>query len=199
MEKNPLLPVGLCMLMLAGCTSSRPFPEGWPPPAAAKASGYPAPVGCFSNQGATNDPKCRVPTLSSLLFEDKLQGLDVDRICFRASDEGRRIRAKPRVGGVEIEAERFFTSGKDRSSPERWSGEMSKEYLDAYTVTVSALYTAGMFLPLATWGSYSLHLGEDGALLVRLKERELVELFYVLPVTKTEETWLRYPAMDAEE
>lgn len=188
-----LLFVGLCLGISQGCKSVVPYPDDWSSPQKKSDTGWVVPTGLFSNQGISNDAKLKAPTLSSVLFENRLEGFDIDNVRFSLSRDGEELLIKPLVGSIELEAQLILVSGREKGHPDRWFLKSSKEYADASVATASVLYTGGMFMPLAAWRNYSFQLAEDGSLLIHLKERELVDFFYFFPVTMSDELWLRYP------
>lgn len=196
MQKIGLLFVGLCLGTFQGCKSVVPYPENWSPPQRMPDSGLVVPTGLFANHGTSNDAKLNAPTLSAVLFENRLEGFDIDNIRIGLSGNGEELLIKPLVGSIELEAGLVLISGRKKGHPDRWILKSSKEYAGADIVAASVLYTGGLFMPLAAWRNYSFQLAEDGSLLIHLKKRELVDFFYFFPFTLTDEVWLRYPSFD---
>ena len=182
---------GLCLLFTA-CATTRPAPESWSIPEAARHAATPS--GHFANQGESSHPTLKAPTLSALLFDNLLEGFDIDNIRFVPNPANDRLLIKPQVQSNPLREERILEAIPQKDGSIAWTAKTPIAYTDGYTATTSILWTGGTIMPIVMWTRYRFYLDPQGNLLVHLTDKEIVNFFYLFPVPFKQELWLRYPA-----
>lgn len=189
----------LGLALLAGCTTSRPTSKEWAVSAMGNGDALVAPIGRFANHGESSVESIKAPTLSALLFDDLLEGFEIDNVRFAEGEPTRQqVLIMPHVGEIALKEKRLFEAEKRKDGTTVWTTKTKVSYVDGYGVTASVLWTGGALMPLAEWKRYHFHVAEDGALMVHLKKKELVNFFYLFPIPFTDEIWIRYPAYQAK-
>ncbi len=128
------------------------------------------------------------------MFERELEGFDIDNIVISpADDAGNTLLVQPRVGDTALKENRLMVADRTKGGANQWAVTGDVSIVAGYAVIPSAVWTGGMILPLAEWTRFELIAAQDGALLIKLEEKALIDFFYFFPVPITDEIWLRYP------
>lgn len=183
-----------CFALVQACANSPgplDYPVDWPLPMTSTDGTCPLPVGRFANTGTSNSPDHQTPPLAAILFEDKLAGFPVESIDIRHQPEADRLLIRGVLAGVELKQQATIVPTGELCES-LWQGTTPTGSVNATLRTEAVLYTGGLLLPLSEKNLFSLHLAEDGSLLVRLDVRGTALFSLLIPFTLKDEYWLRF-------